>query len=134
MIRLEWDDQTFSVGHPDLDSQHKKLRDVIIDFATHLNIDYCESQVHARLLGFIELSKEHMMCEEQLMKTHDYPDSEAHHKIHKAHFIKLLSLVSDDEKYEQKDVEHIIDYLAQWWLSHIQNEDMKYKPFLKKKD
>jgi hemerythrin len=27
----------------------------------------------------------------------------------------------------------LIDYLSEWWIHHILDEDMKYKPFFAKK-
>ena len=72
----------------------------------------------------------HFKAEEALMAKAEYPAIEEHNVLHKALIekIKMLSI----EISRDNDAGRVLSFLKEWWLGHINKEDRKYVPFMKK--
>ena len=72
----------------------------------------------------------HFKTEEALMAEASYPAIEEHIVLHKDLVEKTKKLSIDVEKNEDSDM--VLKFLKKWWLTHINIEDQKYAPFLRK--
>ncbi len=77
-----------------------------------------------------EYTKIHFKTEEDLLIKAEYPDLKEHLKLHVALVEKTekisVNAVSND------DADLILQFLKKWWLEHINIEDKKYEPFVRK--
>ena len=78
----------------------------------------------------VQYTSVHFKTEEALMKEAKFPLIEEHILLHKALFEKTKKLTLETNR--NKDAERILRFLKEWWLGHINKEDKKYAPFLKK--
>lgn len=130
---FEWKD-AYSVGVDEIDDQHRNLVEMVNQLHDHLNEDssmrlYIEVFLE-RLVSYVEY---HFACEERTMVESNYPDYEAHLKIHNA----LRAQVSEfKQKFinNEADVsESLMEFLKDWLLNHIGGMDQKVGTHLKAK-
>jgi hemerythrin-like metal-binding protein len=67
------------------------------------------------------------------MKVHGYPDLDEHRQEHIAYRRKAIDFSTAATIGVESVPQILIDYLSEWWMHHILDEDMKYKPFFAKK-
>nr|NJM03879.1 bacteriohemerythrin [Desulfobacula sp.] len=118
---------------PEIDTQHKELVRLI-----NLLHRAMKQQKGAREAGGIlnDLAKYtvfHFGFEEDRFKTHGYPETENHQKIHRDLVARVKSFQADFEKGRATVTMDLMDFLTDWLKSHIMKTDMAYVPFLKDK-
>ncbi|GHE88353.1 bacteriohemerythrin [Thalassotalea profundi] len=122
MPLIKWDDATLSVGIESIDNQHK----IIIECINELSINIKENKslilLEKQFDKLISYTKYHFANEEPYFKHLNEKDILLHQLQHK-HFIEQLYL------YKDEALEHIsqdvLDSLLDWFIAHIQCEDMK---------
>ena len=72
----------------------------------------------------------HFKTEEALMAEANYPALEEHKVLHKELAKKTKSYSMNINRDMDSDV--VLKFLKDWWLSHINKEDRKCAPYLKK--
>ncbi|GMQ99360.1 MAG: hypothetical protein BMS9Abin18_0177 [Zetaproteobacteria bacterium] len=79
----------------------------------------------------------HFQTEEELMKTHGYPDYPHHKELHDILVQQLKDMQSSQQtikslNYLQPWIERleVADYLSGWLINHIIDEDKKFGVFL----
>jgi len=132
-----WTDN-YLVNIHKMDEQHKAL------FAT-------AGKLYKLLLGHKDLKQidkifsnlvrqtlVHFQTEEELMKTHGYPDYPHHKELHDILVQQLKDIQSSQQtiqssNYLQPWIERleVADYLSGWLVNHIVDEDKKYGTFLR---
>lgn len=129
---INWND-SYSVSNAEMDTQHKRIIDIINKLFISFKEGKAESILNDILNEMIEYANFHLNSEEKLLYKYDYPQKEEHEKKHQSFrdkikdFKKALSTGSKDTHYQ------IIEYLKNWWANHILIEDMKYANFLSNK-
>jgi len=131
MDKVEWSDR-FSVGVKAIDQQHKTLIDMTNRLIDTPNVDSNSAVITDLLDGMIKYATTHFVDEERLMSMHNYPDYEAHQAQHIAFMKKTAEFCSVEEG---KTVVHgfsdtVLEFLRDWWVSHILGSDMKFKPYV----
>ena len=129
MAEFQWSDD-FSVGNAAIDADHQGLFALIAELhaADPAQIDLTEiiSRLEAYTAG-------HFAREEELMKKVGYPDFDAHVEEHEA-FVEWVQTVKRTYRLAVESPFHISDtvnkHLADWLVSHIMKEDMKYRDFI----
>jgi len=129
---IEWDD-TYSVGVPSIDGQHRLL----VSMIRHLQEAMLEGRVKAIVTPLFnaigQYTQFHFEYEERLFAEHGYPEAEGHRAQHAALIQKLRELES---KYDSGAVSAgtpLMQFLRSWLLDHICDHDKRYAPFLKEK-
>lgn len=125
MNAIVWQD-SYSVGDPQLDADHKKLIELINEIS--LAADQGKSAYDV-IVQLEDYAAYHFRREEERMKENSYDEFVEHTKGHKS-FIDWLERVK--RTYEHTDAEHTIaadisKYLQKWLTYHILESDMKYK-------
>ena len=133
---ISWRD-AMSVGSPALDSDHKRLIE-LINLTEEWGARESWSQVGAVIDDLLLYVQEHFHREEAVQVAIRFPDMEAHHKGHEA-LSARARLLHDKFKLAASDGERktcllvLTKVLNDWLLDHILKQDMKYKPFIPKK-
>ncbi len=131
-MRMEWDD-SFSVGIPRFDDQHKKLFEIL-----NTLIDGVREKRHKEIMGetleeLLDYTVKHFGEEEKEMETHGYYEYDRHKKEHE----DLASQVRDFRtKFKAGTAPmstELISFIVNWLKTHIAHTDKKYGPFLSQK-
>ena len=64
------------------------------------------------------------------MAEASYPAFEEHIALHKK-LVEKTKKISRNANMN-KDSDMVLNFLKEWWLAHINKEDRKYSPFLRK--
>ena len=119
--------EAFSVGVPLLDQQHQKLVELINRLLAFDDADASESY-HNVLYDLLSFAKLHFQTEETLMRMHRYPGLAAQVEEHAGYLDKLKDFGAD-VRDGVIDVRGLNVYLRAWWIEHIVESDMAYRPF-----
>jgi hemerythrin len=126
--------QRYGVGHPSLDSCHHiffQAVEQMDEVAAAGNMGVALERM-AFLLMYCAM---HFGEEEDILYCVKYPDLEYHRGIHERFRRRMLILHEELERNPSPGTaaQTAIELRA-WWLQHIQNEDMKFAPFLKSEE
>ena len=125
MDLITWSSQ-LSVGVIEIDTQHKRLIDIInrLNDAMHSGK---ESEALGKVLTeLVEYTVYHFNTEEHLMLQRNYVDSPTHKLEHKR-FIETIT--GFKKKFDAGDVKistDIMNFLRDWLTSHILKTDKKF--------
>jgi len=114
-----------------IDSQHKRLVDIINQLNDALEAGRSDEMMGAIFDELVAYTETHFSIEEKLMASHDYEYIEEHRTEHRA-FTNQIRMDRDNFsvgvwKYEER----LKDYLRGWLVSHIAASDQGYVPTLK---
>jgi hemerythrin len=133
MTEIEWN-ESYSVGVPSLDDQHKILIR-LINQLHHLDNSGADLRdVMDRLDWYVH---EHFSLEESLMEKAGYQQLDSHIKEHREfeHWLRSaqshMATSGSGVGFLAKSVN---DHLNEWLVKHILVVDMDYKPLLSEKE
>jgi hemerythrin len=128
-----WND-SYSVGVPALDDQHKKLVSMINQLADCHAARNCGSSgaCHEVLARMFDYSQVHFKAEEDYLHRIGYPQL-ADQKIEHAAFVGKMATFSMAAAEGVPDEAAVHRYLKDWLLSHILESDMQYRSFAESK-
>ena len=131
--KVVWD-ETFSVGVPAMDAQHRKLVNMVNQLVEcHVEQGVTASLCFQEILSaMFDYTQVHFKAEEAYLKKIGYPELAAHEKEHQAFLEKAaaLAVVAGDGV---QDCAGLHDYLRGWLLEHILKSDMRYRLFVEGK-
>ena len=126
-LYIAWKD-SYCIGIPIIDEQHRCIVSIINSIhyfvEEHRELDVLESIINM----MIQYTVIHFKTEEAMLKEAGYPPIEEQILLHKQ-LINQLKEVSH-EATQECDVDPLLKLLKAWWLSHINQEDRKYVPFM----
>ena len=127
MKSFEWREE-YSVKHPPLDAQHRKLLELISELVTSGQSGNNHSEVvRATLKKLDRYADWHLRCEELVLRVRGYPGYAEHKAEHDAYRKKVSELKGQQER---KDIGlRVQNYLAEWWRYHILTSDREYARF-----
>ena len=127
---IEWNYKDFSVGHPKVDEQHKKLVDIINRLHDALISAKEESYKYTLFKDLLDYTDVHFSYEEKLMEEIDYPYLQKHKEMHFIFKTTILEQVQKPFKGEPIMISQVMSQLKNWLTDHILKEDMKYGKYL----
>lgn len=132
---ISWDD-SFKVGHPMIDSQHKRLFEIADELynLTQSSHDRKDSDTTLVLQDCAKYVNFHFSCEEKLMQDSKYEELEEHMNQHKAFTTYVATLMSDFSRGVKIDLDKLYDFVAEWLVQHISTEDKKLASYVAKVD
>jgi len=132
MSLIEWSDD-YSVKVREMDDQHKKLVGMINDLHDAMKTGKGKDAIEKILNGLADYVDIHFSAEENLMKTHGFPE----YLKQKAKHDELTKQVQDfKSKFHAGEsvlTVEVMSFLKDWLLLHIKGMDKKYGPFLNSK-
>lgn len=132
---IVWRD-AMSVEDERIDSDHKKLIEIINDFEAAVHAGAAEAdlkRVFQQLMGY---AAEHFAREEKLQKLIQYPYANAHHHEH-ANLVRQVKelfqrYVSEKDAKKKNDIlSDIAGFLKSWLVDHIIESDLRMKPYIR---
>lgn len=129
MATYKWG-QDLSVGVSQLDTQHKRLFQVVDDLHQTMKDGKGAEGIGKILGGLLSYTKTHFADEEKVMEKADFPGLADHRKLHEA----LTEKVADyQNQFESGRIQIVIElsrFLNQWLTSHIKGHDQEYAKFM----
>ncbi|HIJ21773.1 MAG: hypothetical protein HON68_10325 [Gammaproteobacteria bacterium] len=125
MERILWDAKKFSVGYTLMDAQHQQIVEMINGL---IDLSETEFTVQEALHAYVKISQlvvKHFGAEEAILRLEGTDFLEEHTKSHDLFSDQLADRLAHCNGLGLEDS---IKFLANWWVAHILNEDMKYKP------
>jgi methyl-accepting chemotaxis protein len=131
MCLMAWND-SFATNVGDVDTQHKRLIDLINEIYRGIMLEKGKEAIDNTLNELVNFTVMHFGYEESLFDKYGYEDSISHKEKHKT----LLGQVGDFVgRYKGgENVSHeLLSFLKNWLTKHIMGVDQKYASFLKSK-
>ncbi len=125
MAFLDWS-SGYSVGVAEIDSQHKKLIDMINSLHSAMTENKGADVSKKIVFDIVAYTQTHFECEENYMRKFNYQGYPSHKKEHDEFAQKAISL---KERVEGKGFVlslEILNMLKAWLQGHIMGTDKKY--------
>jgi hemerythrin len=132
MKPIGWTEE-FSVGVFEMDRQHKKLIGMLNRLINEPEAQTQSETISDLLSGMIAYAREHFRDEEALMAEYGYPFKDQQMEQHKAFVKKTVDFCSAVEVGVDSVPQVMLDYLKDWLIQHILQQDMGYKTFFLKR-
>ena len=119
----------YSVGHQDMDEQHKYLFELWILLDSVKVQPESSRSLEQALLSLFGYAEIHFAQEEAYLRTH--PEIENHRKIHRDFIDQAKSFMTQFEN-NALAAHTVVDYLRNWLIDHIVGTDIRYFKELEK--
>jgi len=123
---LTWNDR-FSVGVQKMDSQHKKLMDLINMLHTAISGGRGAEVVGTVLSELTDYTKYHFKAEEELLRVGGYAARMEHQVKHRDLIMRLEDFKLREELGSDESVKQLVSFLKYWLITHILRDDMEYR-------
>lgn len=124
MPLIKWDEKLLAVGIEFIDNQHKQLINYINELSQAIKHSKESEITEALFEKLYEYTKYHFRTEEEYFFRLNLTDAKLHQLQHK-HFIEELNRIKQ-QKHIESFSSDLLDFLTDWLLSHIQEEDRKF--------
>jgi hemerythrin-like metal-binding protein len=119
------------VGIGIIDSQHRRLVDLINQLDKATEEGRGNEVVGETLKGLIDYTHTHFRTEEDLLKEHDYEDYDLHRREHRI-FTDQIEIYRDRLNAGSLRISsNVMGYMRGWLLTHIGSSDRAYIRTLK---
>jgi hemerythrin len=132
MPAVEWN-ESFSVGHPGLDEQHRKLFGAINDLYDATRGRQATAESRRALEFLIDYTRTHFADEEALMEAKGYPGLAEHRAEHMELIANLQEFGrrlarSEADPFVEEDLIYFLT--GAWLVDHVMTTDQKYAAVL----
>lgn len=130
MPMIEWNPR-LSVGVKQFDDEHKQLISIINDLGNAMHAGRSKDALADILDRLVSYTQTHFSHEEQVMRSHGFPDLEKHIAEHRALATKAVDIQKQARQQSSTVLSmQTMNFLTQWLTTHIQNVDARYGAFL----
>ena len=124
---MQWE-KTYEIGIPVVDSQHKRLFELVRELDQALQSGLRPRAIRDLLVALDQYKTRHFQIEERYMEETDYPGLAEQQQAH-AFFTERFSRLQDD--FDQAGltpalVSSIQQELAEWLKAHVTGLDMQF--------
>jgi len=124
-LYIDWISE-YNLGIPIIDEHHRIIVGLInsLSYGIREKLDAMPPIINI----MFEYTRLHFETEERFWENIDFPHAREHRVLHK----NLLKSLGDEmnSSLAKNDPYEFLDFLKNWWIDHIQNEDMKYRDSL----
>jgi len=113
----------YSVGHQEIDRQHKYLFELWLLIDSIKDQPENERSLEQALLSLFDYIDLHFNAEEKILRRH--PKFAQHRRIH-VDFINQTKVFMEQFREKSLDTHSVVDYLRSWLIEHIVNTDIRY--------
>ena len=128
---IKWT-KKIEIGISKIDEQHKELME-IIEKTHEILLKEDKSKLKDILNELIEFTRIHFTTEENYFKKWDYPYAYEHINEHEKILSKSLQIIEKFDKEGSMIMPGFLDFLKEWWATHIPTYDFKYRDYFKEK-
>ena len=133
MEPVQWSEK-FSAGVRELDQQHQQLIKLLnLLISTQGTINTGSETISDTLMAMTRYAQAHFKAEERLMEAYGFPGLEEQKIQHRDFRIKTVSFSTATYYGVDRIPDDLLEYLVNWWVHHILEDDMAYRSFFKEK-
>ena len=133
MEPVQWSEK-FSVGVRELDEQHQQLIKLLnLLISTQGTANTRSETISDTLMAMTRYAQAHFQAEESLMEAYDYPGLEEQKIQHRDFRKKTVAFSTATYHGIDQVPAALLEYLVEWWVHHILEDDMAYRSFFKDK-
>ncbi len=132
MPLMTWNDR-FSVNVGEVDTQHKKLVELLNNFHDAMKQGKGKEAMASTFSELLDYTSYHFSTEEKLFRTHGYPDYFFHKRQHDELTKQAVELSKRFSEGEPVLSSETMTFLKKWLNDHIIGCDKKFGPFLNAK-
>lgn len=131
MSFFPWSDD-YSVHFRVIDNDHKDLIEIVNVLYDAIANAEGRAQIGRTLSRLATYVDAHFAREEQLMEEYNYPGVAAHKRLHRrlARTVHAIRKVFA-ENPKSIDPNKLLNFLKEWLVQHILNQDTKYTPYFR---
>ena len=129
MSLFEWSND-YSVGVPSIDTEHRRLVDLLNELHDCMTAGKAAEQLASILEGLVAYTTDHFRHEEELFAQHGFPDAQSHTEEHRRLVEQVLTLQGKLARHEATLTIELLRFLKNWLIKHILGADKAYGPFL----
>lgn len=129
---MQWNDLLFSVFIDEIDSQHKKLFDLVNELYAALYSNKTQQSIKGVLDELVEYTKYHFKKEEELQQSWNYPELPQHKIYHEKLVEQVLQYYDAFMNNKLIDPNELLIFLKDWLMNHIQKHDRKYGQYIQR--
>ena len=130
MALITWG-PSLEIGIGIIDSQHRRLVDLINELHEAIEKGRGNAVVGETLKGLADYAQTHFRTEEELLKKHGYDDLDLHCREHHIFTDQVQIYQVRFEAGSLKISDSVLGYLRGWLVTHIGSSDRDYIPTLK---
>ena len=131
MSLINWND-SMSVNVEEIDSQHKKLLDIINELHEAM-LKREPREVLLKILSeMTDYTDYHFKTEEKYFNKFNYPDKKSHIKEHKNFINHIVEFTNGYKEQRLLLSMDMINFLKDWLNNHIMEKDHEYSEFFNK--
>jgi hemerythrin len=129
---IGWKEE-YCVGLPDIDDEHRGVFKLVDDLVVvKSRSEGKEIGTEVALSFLMRYVDSHLKGEEELFEQTDYPDKQAHIKIHREFAQKITLLRERFTSGETEIIDELISLVRTWLTEHILKIDVQYAEYCKK--
>lgn len=130
MSIIQWD-ESYSVGHKEIDKQHRKLVDMIGRLQQSLSQGLVNPQIGIALKELVQYTKYHFSEEKEVMRQIGYPECDTHLEMHERLTQQVVAILTDLKQGKPLTAVELIQFLRSWLVDHIVQEDKKIGAYIR---
>ena len=119
-------DPSLATGFGDIDEQHRMFLDMLGELATRIEQGAHRQGFLDALQGMRLYAAQHFSDEEALMTQWEYPEYEAHCRLHGTFRTMTEELEKRAAAGPGLDSLEMLEFLGQWFIGHIRTEDLRF--------
>lgn len=118
--------EAFSVGVVTMDSQHKRLVELVNQFYDAMRQSKGDQILLSVLQELVNYTVVHFAAEEKLMQKVGFPKLTEHQQIHKGLTEQAKKLLEQVKAGKMVATVSVANFLKEWLVKHIQGADREY--------
>jgi hemerythrin-like metal-binding protein len=126
---FKWND-AYSVGVATMDEQHKRFFVMINNLHQAMKQGKGADVLGGILNELARYTEYHFSTEEAAMEAGNYPDLARHKDLHNQFIAKVVDFQRRFNAGDRSIIVDAMNAVKEWLISHIQNVDKKYGPFV----
>ncbi len=128
---VDWG-KKYGVGVQTFDTHHMHLFELMNNLADAITCNKESLKKKEILEELGDYSLIHLDAEEKAMEAHGYPDYENHKKEHMVMRNRIAEF-HEQQASETIALSALLDFIADWWTTHITKTDRRYSSFFNEK-
>jgi len=120
------------VGIDELDDQHRQIIDMINLLHEALPKRDSAAEIRQVLVRLVEYTQKHFSAEERYLQQLHYPALETQREEHRELVRDLREILLRLKRGEDISVRKLLAFLKNWWITHIEREDLKYASWVRR--
>ena len=128
---VTWSDELYGIGHETIDSQHKRLIQMINDLHDSLARGHVSEGIKRAIVGIVEYTQTHFADEERVMEELGWRRLDEHRKKHHALIRDVRRLLIRLRSGDDIGPLELLGFFRTWLMEHIEGEDLRLREIMR---